>query len=395
MKRLFLFFLFAGILGVLLFAWQRSASSNTISADVTALQNVDSSQGFAQVDHPRTFTFPQDHGPHPEYQTEWWYYTGNLDTTDGRHFGYQLTFFRRAVTPTALPRASDWATNQIYFAHLAITDVKANDHFATERFERGAAGLAGASGDPYHVWLDNWEVGAIRATEASPSGKSPLLSPDGSRVRLHAEDGDHALDLTLASAKPPVLHGDQGLSQKSSVAGDASYYYSFTRLLTEGTISVNGQTFAVKGLSWMDHEFGTTELGPNAVGWDWFSIQLSDQREVMFFQIRQKDGSIEPLSGGTLVEPDGTSKHLTNDQVQLRVLSNWTSSKSGATYPARWSLTIPSANINLTLSPYVADQENRVSFTYWEGAVEIGGTSNGAPVQGSGYVEMTGYAPTR
>jgi predicted secreted hydrolase len=367
--------LVGGVLSVALF---RAQQPPMVSAEVVGLRATDNTAGLARADHVRTFSFPLDHGPHPDFQTEWWYYTGNLDAADGRHFGYQLTFFRRAITPMETTRASDWATNQIYLAHFAITDVKNNNHWATERFSRGAAGLAGASGDPYHVWLENWNVSALNA--------------DGSNVQLRAEDSGHAVTLTLKSEKPLVLHGDKGLSQKSSGVGNASYYYSFTRLATEGTITVNGETFPVQGLSWMDHEFSTTVLGENAVGWDWFSIQLSDQREVMYFQIRQKDGRIEPLSGGTLVMPDGSPRALTRDQVNVQVLDTWTSPQSGGVYPARWRVSIPSAAIQLTLTPYVADQEMRVSIVYWEGAVQITGNSNGAPVTGSGYVEMTGYA---
>jgi predicted secreted hydrolase len=200
------------------------------------------------------------------------------------------------------------------------------------------------------------------------------------------------LSLTLKSPKPPVLHGDQGLSQKTAMVGNASYYASLTRLESEGTLTLNGETFKVSGLSWMDQEFGTTGLGPDAVGWDWFSIQLSDQRELMFFQIRQKDGSIEPLSGGTLVLADGTTRHLAREQVRVQVLERWTSSYSHATYPARWTLEIPGENISLTLKPYIADQEMRVSFTYWEGAVAVSGSFAGVPVSGNGYVELTGYA---
>ena len=380
MKRILLIILALAALGIAAMVLIQSAPP-AISANLVGLQSTTGTAGFARADRVRAFSFPLDHGPHPDFQTEWWYYTGNLDTADGRHFGYQLTFFRRALTPTETPRASDWATNQVYFAHFAITDVKNNSHWATERFSRGAAGLAGASGDPYRVWLENWAVTALNA--------------DGSRVQLHADDSAHAhaITLTLAAEKPLVLQGDRGLSQKSSGMGNASYYYSFTRLATEGTITVNGETVAVKGLSWMDHEFSTTVLGKDAVGWDWFSIQLSDQREVMYFQIRQKDGSIEPMSGGTLVEPDGSSHALTREQVNVQVLDTWTSPESGGVYPSRWRVSIPSANIQLTLKPYVADQEMRVSIVYWEGAVEITGTSNGAPVTGSGYVEMTGYAP--
>jgi predicted secreted hydrolase len=189
-----------------------------------------------------------------------------------------------------------------------------------------------------------------------------------------------------------VLHGEKGLSPKSDAPGNASYYYSFTRLATEGSIRLGNETLAVQGLSWMDHEFGTTMLGPDAVGWDWFSIQLEDGREVMLFQIRKKDGSIEPVSGGTLVEPDGSAKHLTSDQMRVRPTARWTSPQSQATYPSGWEISIPSAQIELTLKPYMSDQEMRVEIVYWEGAVEVSGRSNGAPVRGSGYVEMTGYA---
>ncbi len=378
MKRVFLIIVALAAFGLIAIALVQSAQPPAVSADIVGLRSTDSVAGYARADRVRVFSFPLDHGPHPDFQTEWWYYTGNLDAADGRHFGYQLTFFRRAIAPTATARNSDWATNQIYFAHFAITDVKNNAHWATERFSRGAAGLAGASGDPYRVWLENWDASSLNA--------------DGSRVQLRADDSAHALALTLNAVKPVVLHGDQGLSQASSHIGDAAYYFSFTRLATEGTIRVNGETVAVKGLSWMDHEFGTTMLGANAAGWDWFSFQLSDGREVMFFQIRQKDGSIEPLSSGTLVEPDGSAHALTREQVNIQVLDTWTSPKSGGKYPARWGVSIPSANIQLTLKPYVADQEMHVSVTYWEGAVEIAGRSNGAPVTGSGYVEMTGYA---
>lgn len=366
-----------GAIGLVLFSSQQPPA---ISASIVGLQANDSMAGYARAAQPRTFKFPDDHGPHPEYQTEWWYYTGNLDSADGRHFGYQLTFFRRAITPTVTPRESDWATNQIYFAHFALTDVKNNTHSSIERFSRGAAGLAGATGNPFRVWLETWNVTS--------------LNTDGSNVQLQAEDDGRALNLTLKSTKPVVLHGDRGLSQKSNEAGNASYYYSFTRLETTGTITVNGETFSVTGNSWMDHEWSTAVLGPNAVGWDWFSIQLSDNRELMLFQIRQKDSSVEPLSSGTLVEPDGSTRHLTHDQFKIDVTSTWKSNTTGATYPSAWNVTIPSENIQLALKPYVADQEMHVSIVYWEGAVSISGQSNSRTVKGSGFVEMTGYAPS-
>lgn len=366
--------------------WQ-SRQSPPVAAEVVALQAADNNTaGFARAETVRPFQFPQDHGPHPDFQTEWWYFTGNLQNEQGRRFGYQLTFFRRAVTPTMSPRESDWATNQIYFAHFAITDAQNNSHDESELFSRGAAGLAGASVSypnehPFRVWIENWSVEA--------------LAPDGSKMRLRADNGKLALDLSLTSEKPPVLQGDRGLSQKTDAPGNASYYVSFTRLATNGVLTVNGDSFTVVGRSWMDHEFGTTGLGPNAAGWDWFSIQLDDRRELMFFQIRNKDGSIEPLSSGTLVDAGGTTRHLTREDVKLTVLGTWKSDQSGGTYPADWRLEVPSAGLDLRLRPLIADQELRVSFVYWEGAVNITGTSNGASVTGAGYVEMTGYAAVR
>jgi predicted secreted hydrolase len=391
--RVLLILLAAGVAVAAVVLLSRSAPGPALSAEVIALNSGAGAEGFARADHARSFVFPDDQGPHPEYQTEWWYYTGNLETSSGRHFGYQLTFFRRALAPSLATRASDWATNQIYFAHFAVTDVQANEHFASERFSRGAAGLAGASGNPHRVWLEDWEIKQSPLPSASLTATSAdALPPLPYALQMRAQDAGHALALTLRSPKPPALHGDGGLSQKSEAVGNASYYVSLTHLETEGTLTVNGQTFAVHGVSWMDQEFGTTGLGPDAVGWDWFSVQLSDQRELMFFQIRQKDGSVEPLSNGTLVNPDGSTRHLTREQVSVEVLAHWTSPASHAGYPARWKITIPSENIALTLRPFIPDQEMRVSFTYWEGAVEISGISRGAPVKGSGYVELTGYA---
>ena len=361
------------------FALINSQQSPTVTASIVGLRASDSIAGFARATSVRAFQFPDDHGAHPEFQTEWWYYTGNLDAHDGRRFGYQLTFFRRALAPTASVRASDWATNQIYFAHFALTDVKNNAHTASERFSRGSAGLAGATGAPFRVWLEDWDATALDAV--------------GNRVQLRARDEKRALDLSLTALKPIVLQGDRGLSQKSAEAGSASYYISFTRLETTGTITVNDEPFTVSGTSWMDHEWITAVLGENAIGWDWFSIQLSDQREVMLFQIRQKNGSIEPLSSGTIVEPDGNGRHLTRDQFDIKVLSTWMSNTTRATYPSRWTITIPDEDIRLDLQPLVADQEMDVSIKYWEGAVDISGRSRGASVSGRGFVEMTGYAP--
>jgi len=293
--------------------------------------------------------------------------------------GYQLTIFRRGLTPGLPARASDLASNQVYFAHLAFTDVAAGTHTAFERFSRGALDLAGASGNPYSAWIEDWRVDS--------------LAPDGSAVHLVARSGAQAVDLDLRSAKPIVAHGDHGLSPKSETPGNASYYLSYTRLDTTGQVTLaNGQTQAVSGESWFDHEWSTTALGPGAVGWDWFSLQMSDGRELMWFQIRHQDGTLEPVSGGTLVAADGSTQRLPAGGVAIDVLDHWRSPGSGGLYPSRWRLSVPSAKVSVEITPWLADQENRLSFAYWEGAVRLTGTSGGAAITGNGFVEMTGYA---
>lgn len=377
MRRVLLMGLIAGAaIGGLL--WARAMTPATSAAPVLRFDGGGDVSGFARATVPREFRFPQDHGPHIDFQTEWWYYTGNLVAEGGGHVGYQLTFFRRGLSPGRLTgRDSGFATNQVYFAHFAITDVGANRHREAERFSRGAAGLAGATGEPFGVWLEDW--------------KAEAMNPDGSAVRLVAREGDMSLDLTVRAEKSIVAHGDGGLSPKSEAPGNASYYLSYTRMATQGRVTLNGETSEVSGVSWFDHEWSTSALGPNAVGWDWFSLQLSDGRELMFFRIRQQDGSIEPVSGGTLVEPDGRTIRLAGSDVQIEERSRWHSQASGGDYPARWRISVPSADMELTVEPWIADQEMRVSFVYWEGAVRLAGASRGESVTGNGYVEMTGY----
>lgn len=348
------------------------------SISVAEAVNSDDNADFARAVEPRTFVFPRDHGPHPEYQTEWWYYTGNLTAADGRHFGYQLTFFRRSLRPFPVARASAWATHQLYMAHFALTDTMGGRFYAFERFSRDGAGLAGAEGEPFRVFLEDW----------SASGDGPDRMP----MRLQAVQDGVAIDLRLASRKPPVLQGDRGLSQKGPTEGNASYYYSLTRMATDGTVRVGGESYAVTGLSWMDREWSTSALEVGMVGWDWFSLQLDDGYEVMFYQLRRSDGGVSPFTAGSLAAPDGETRPLTSDDVRLDALDVWRSPRSDAVYPSRWRLHIPAADLMLEIEPRLADQELPFAVTYWEGAVRIAGTRNGRPVRGDGYVEMTGYA---
>ncbi len=358
-----------------------SAQVRTTLSLATTLGGADTA-GFARAIAPRVFHFPQDHGPHPGFRNEWWYFTGNLVAPGGRVFGYELTFFRTALTADSSRRASDWATRDVYMAHFAITDSAAGRFRARDRFARGAVGLAGADPAPWRVWLEDWRAKQTADTVA-PSAFWP--------VSLTARDSGMALDLTLGEGKPPVLQGDRGLSRKGPEPGDASYYYSLTRMPTSGWLEIGGRRYRVAGDSWMDREWSTSALGRDEVGWDWFALRLSDGRELMLYRIRRRDGRTSPYSAGTLVGRDGRSQGLAAGDVAIDVLRTWSSS-DGARYPAQWRIRVPAAGLDLQVRPVLADQELKLAFRYWEGAVAIAGSAAGKPVEGRGYVELTGYA---
>ena len=339
-----------------------------------------SDQGYARATELRTFSFPEDHGPHPEFRTEWWYYTGNLATAEGRRFGFQLTFFRSALAPEMPERGSAWATRQAWLAHFALSDVQGERFHSFERWSRGAVGLAGIQAAPFRVWVEDWSA------QASAGDNGPVFP-----MRLRAAEGEVALDLRLEQGKPPVLQGERGLSRKSSEPGNASYYYSLTRMPASGTIRVGGESFTVQGSVWMDREWSTSSLGEGQVGWDWFALQLSDGADLMLYQLRDAQARPDPSSSGSIAGPDGRSRTLGLRDFSLEPLATWESPDSGARYPARWRVRVPSEGLDLTVTPLLADQELDVSFRYWEGAVAIEGSRQGRPVRGHGYVELTGY----
>ncbi len=378
MKRLALGFVVLGVAGLLLTLRPWSRPRATRLSDETTLRVLPGpgSAEFERATGVRAFSLPEDHGPHESFQTEWWYYTGQVRADDGHLFGFQLTFFRRGLRPGSPPATDSLATHHIYFAHFALSDVAAGQHRYQERFARGAGGLAGAQGAPFRVWLEDWSASATNA--------------DGSALRLLAQADDLSLDLDLSARKPLVLHGDRGLSPKSEAPGNASYYVGYTRLAAQGRIVVGGVTRAVTGAAWFDHEWSTSALGPDAQGWDWFSIQLDDGRELMFFHIRRRDGTLESVSGGTLVARDGSTRRLGANDVRIEPAEPWTSPQSGARYPTRWHLRGP--DFDLDVRARLAAQELRASFTYWEGAVAVTGSSLGQAVTGQGYVELTGYS---
>ena len=314
---------------------------------------------------------------HPAYKLEWWYYTGNVDTDTGRRFGYQVTFFRVGVD-RAPKNPSTFAVRDLYVAHVAVTDVENRRHLFAERVNRAGVGTAGASMFDYRVWNEDWEVRLEYGTH-----------------RLQARDPHFVIDLALSEDRPAVLHGDHGYSQKGATAGNASEYYSLTRMPTEGAITLDGERYRVRGLSWMDHEFGTTFLEPTQQGWDWFSLQLADGTDVMMFELRGKDGTAAPQSSGTLVSSSGAPRHLAAGDFTLTPGRRWTSPGSGGTYPVEWQVRAPGEQLDLSVTPVVDAQEligQRTGVTYWEGAIDVKGTRAGRPIAGRGYLEMTGYA---
>ena len=336
--------------------------------------------GFARAETARPFSFPADLGPHPEFRIEWWYYTGNLETAAGRHFGFQLTFFRTALAapaPHAAPRASAWAASQLYLAHFALTDTAGRRFHAWSRLAREALGLAGARPSPFRVWLEDWS-----AESADPGGLP---------VRLRAAEGDVAIDLLLETDKPIALQGDRGLSRKGPEPGNASYYYSLSRMSARGTVSAGGESLPVSGLAWMDREWSTSALGADLSGWDWLALQLDDGRDVMVYRLRRRDGTVDAYSAGALIAADGATQPLAWGEVTLDTLDHWTSPRSHVRYPSRWRLAVPGVALDLEITPRLADQELIVGTRYWEGAVRVEGTAAGRPIAGRGYVELVGY----
>jgi predicted secreted hydrolase len=395
-------------------------------------------RGFARALAPRPFVFPTDHGSHPEYRTEWWYYTGNLTARDGRRFGFQLTFFRTALAPPPVPstlaaaggggRTSAWATRQVWFAHFAVTDAAGHRFVARERWERQALGLAGAQASPFRVWVGPWSAAAagpeaagtppMRLTAfsggASSTGGDPAAAAPGETAV------EAAIDLVLTGALPPVPQGGHGLSSKGGEAGNASYYYSLPRLAAAGTLRLGAERLAVSGSAWMDREWGTSSLAGGEVGWDWFALQLDDGWELMIYRLRRRPLAAaagpagpgastpgatpaglasladlaDPASLVTLISPDGRTQRFPLAALRFTATGSWTSPATHTRYPAGWRLTLPAAGpaaFDLTVRPLLDDQELRLSFWYWEGAVTASGTHGGRPVTARGYVELTGY----
>ncbi len=318
------------------------------------------------------YLFPRDHFDHPDYQTEWWYYTGNLKSPDGHRFGFELTFFRQGIARDK--DLSPWHIRDLYMAHLALSDLTGRHFYHTERINRSGPGIAGVNQHTGMIWNGNWQA---------------HVADDTQQLRGIGEEFE--INLSLKTDKPPVIHGRNGISQKAEGAGRASHYISFTRLLATGSIELNGTTYQVGGTSWMDHEFFTESMGPGESGWDWLGLQLDNNTELMLYRLRHKDGSVDPYSSGTYIDATGQSFFLSvKDFTMTPTGETWTSLQSKGTYPLRWHVSIPSRGLELDVATPLNSQEltTTIGPSYWEGAVNVTGSTPGV-----GYLEMTGYAP--
>jgi predicted secreted hydrolase len=343
--------------------------------DVAGALGGEADSGFARATQPRQFAFPADHNAHPAFRNEWWYITGHLQTPEGNRFGYQVTFFRIALAPEAAGQNSAWATRQLWMAHAALTDIGAADHRHAQRLAREALGLAGQQSEPFRLWLEDWSI------EGSAGGAFPW--------QVQVKDDAFELALTLEPQREPVLQGVDGLSQKSAAPGNASYYYSITRLATAGTITRGGNTMTAIGTSWLDREWSTSALGDDQSGWDWFSLQLDSGADLMLYRLRDKAGATDPHSAGSFVDGDHRQLGLAANDFELQA-TRWWESPAGARYPVAWRLSVPGKGLDLRVEALVDDQEMLTGVHYWEGAVDVWSATSGKRL-GQGYLEMTGY----
>ncbi len=368
------------LLAVVLLVWQMvvrhapSTEPSTSRADnaIAALSSERNDSGFAHAEKPHRFEFPRDHAAHPEFRSEWWYFTGHLRDANERPFGFQLTLFRFELAADKQSSPSAWRTPTVLLGHFALSDIATEKFHAFERMSRALPSTAGTSQNPAAVWLDDWRVEL----------------DDNGRWQLHAAQQGVSLTLTLDAASAVVLQGEAGLSRKSAAAGNASYYYSLPRLNAEGELILADGSHQVRGEAWLDREWSTSALSREQAGWDWFALQLADGGSLMFYRLRQRNGGTDTYSAGTYVDAQGRPHRLTANDVQIKTLAQWRSPHSARSYPQGWRLEVPSAQLSLELTPRLADQEWRGRFQYWEGAVTV--TREGRPA-GLGYVELTGY----
>lgn len=378
------FFIVVAILSVLVYIKiiEPDKSSNPKKQKFSATQALSSEENekYKKALQPIEFKFPKDHGAHNDYKLEWWYYTGNLKSNNGREFGYQFTIFRNAITPDSVEINSSWKSNQLYIAHFGLSDIQNKKFYSYEKLFREKEGVAGANHNPFKVFIEDW---VITAEYPNSNYEMPIFN-----IQVDVED--LSLDLKLEPQKQMALHGVRGLSQKSYQKGNASYYYSFTRLASEGRIEIENEKFEVEGFSWMDREWSTSALERDQAGWDWFSIQIENGIDIMYFQLRSIQGEEANFGKGSWVDKIGNVEYIALEDVELTVLERW-ESPAGNEYPVKWSLNIPKKAIELVLEVKMKNQVHDISVDYYEGAIQITGDYKGTPIKGNGYVELTGY----
>jgi predicted secreted hydrolase len=330
---------------------------------------------FETVVPGKTFTFPRDHGSHPEFETEWWYYTGHLSTVSGTTFGFQLTFFRVGVDPFR-ESESNWHVPSLHLAHFAISDDANKRFFHTERLRRGNFNTAGASRDSLKVWNGDWNT-----------------RMDGNTLYISAKTEEVELELNLNPQKPVIFQGEDGYSKKGKEKGEASYYYSYTRLEGEGHLKIGTDSHPIsKASAWLDREFTSSKLAQATEGWDWFAIQLDSREDIMVYQLRDKEGNPNEFSSGSFITPSGEKTHLADKDFTIEVLSYWKSPQTNIRYPSEWKISLPSKNREYRIKPTFNSQEliteKSTGVTYWEGRSQV---FEGTTLVGNAYVELVGY----
>lgn len=378
-KSIYLILIIAVLVSIFYFLNDDNSKDGENFISVASVMSEDESARYSKALEPREFIFPDDHAAHNDFKLEWWYFTGNLKGSDNREFSYQFTIFRNALSSDSVDVVSDLATNQLYFAHFGLTDISNEKHYYFEKFARGSDGISGAEAEPLKVFIENWKLSGIYPNS---DYKMPVFN-------IFAEENNISLNLELTPEKQLVLHGNQGLSPKSNEPGNASYYYSYTKLKTIGDIKINNKNHSVSGYSWMDREWSTSALSKNQVGWDWFSIQLDDNTEIMYFRLRNSNDETD-FAKGTLIHSNGEYTAL---QAEDFILKNTQKSilSSGTEYPNKWNLDIPKYDISLNIETRIKEQEMKLSVKYYEGSIKVSGRNGAKDVSGFGFVELTGY----
>ncbi|GAB1441187.1 lipocalin-like domain-containing protein [Ignavibacteriales bacterium] len=346
------------------------------SISVSTLMNQEVA-GFKKAESVRKFVFPGDHFAHYDYSTEWWYFTGNLSTSDGRRFGYQFTIFRNGILPGADSDSVVFSQKSVYSIHIGLSDLQNQKFYSFERYVRGLKGLAGSDESEKKIYIEGSEI----LFDFSNGSELP-----GMEIRSVTDD--FRISFNLNPEKKMVLHGDKGLSKKSNKPGNASYYYSYTRLNTTGELILKGEKFKLSGSSWMDREWSTSALESDQKGWDWFSIQMEDGTELMYFRLRDSTGATN-FQKGTLIDKSGGYYTFSGDDFKLNTIMD--SEIDGVVYPSEWEIELRPLNLLFGVSVAMKNQVHPFRLRYYEGAVNVVRKKGKNLTNGKGYVELTGY----